>query len=113
MPSIAFSMPKSPRAITAEYDDESMWLQLRQIIEAVAFSAIVADEDRSAALRREQDKNSNYVVDGKVGKILEHLSKISPHFLAQAIGPVVVLPSGTKEIQPGPQQATLKRCFYP
>jgi hypothetical protein len=100
---------KKPRTLSAEFDDEFMWLQLRQIVELVAYSAIAADEDRYAALRREQDKNSDYRVDSKPAKVLQHLSKISPHFLPKSLGTMVVQPHGVKHFEQGPEVAMLDR----
>ena len=80
---------KKPRTLTAEFDNEFMWLQLRQIVELVAYSAIAADEERYAALRQEQDKNADYRIDSKAAKVLKHLSQISPHFLPKSLGGMV------------------------
>lgn len=100
---------KKPRTLSAEFDDEFMWLQLRQIVELVAYSAIAADEERYAALRREQDKNSDYRVDSKPAKVLQHLSKISPHFLPKSLGNMIVQPDGVKHFEQGPEVAMLDR----
>ena len=102
---------KKPRTLTSEFDDEFMWLQLRQIIELVAYSAIAADEERYAALRQEQDKNADYRADGKPAKVLRNLEKISPHFLPKSIGPVTHKPDGTKHFEHGPEVAVLKRLL--
>jgi hypothetical protein len=100
---------KKPRTLTAEFDDEFMWLQLRQIVELVAYSAILADEPRYAALRREQDKNADYRVDSKPAKALKHLSQISAHFLPKSLGVMVPQPDGTKHFESGPDVAVLGR----
>lgn len=100
---------KKPRTLSAEFDDEFMWLQLRQIVELVAYSAIAADEERYAALRREQDKNSDYRVDSKPVKVLQHLRKISPHFLPKSLGNMSVQPDGVKHFEQGPEVAMLDR----
>jgi hypothetical protein len=100
---------KKPRTLTAEFDDEFMWLQLRQIVELVAYSAMAADEERYAALRQEQDKNADYRVDSKPAKVLKHLSQISPHFLPKSLGAVVVQPDGIKHFEHGPDVAMLDR----
>lgn len=100
---------KKPRTLTAEFDDEFMWLQLRQIIELVAYSAIAADKERYAALRQEQDKNADYRVDSKAAKVLKHLSQISPHFLPKSLGVMVPLADGTKHFESGPEVAVLER----
>lgn len=100
---------KKPRTLSAEFDDEFMWLQLRLIVELVAYSAIAADEARYAALRQEQDKNADYRVDSKPAKVLKHLSQISPHFLPKSLGPIVVQPDGIKHIEQGPEVAMLNR----
>jgi hypothetical protein len=100
---------KKPRTLSAEFDDELMWLQLRQIVELVAYSAVAADEERYAALRREQDKNSDYRVDSKPAKVLQHLSKISPHFLPKSLGTMVAQSDGVKHFEQGPEVAMLDR----
>lgn len=100
---------KKPRTLTAEFDDEFMWLQLRQIVELVAYSAIAADEARYAALRQEQDKNADYRVDSKPAKVLKHLSQISPHFLPKSLGVMVPQADGTKYFESGPEVAVLER----
>ena len=100
---------KKPRTLSAEFDDEFMWLQLRQIVELVAYSAIAADEGRYAALRQEQDKNADYRVDSKPAKVLKHLSQISPHFLPKSLGTMVEQPDGVKHFQEGPEVAMLDR----
>lgn len=102
---------KKPRTLSAEFDDEFMWLQLRQIVELVAYSAIAADEQRYAALRREQDKNNDYRVDSKPTKVLQHLSKISPHFLPKSLGPMTVQPDGVKHFEQGQEVAMLGRLL--
>lgn len=100
---------KKPRTLSAEFDDEFMWLQLRQIVELVAYSAIAADKERYAALRREQDKNSDYRVDSKPAKVLQHLSKINPNFLPKSLGNMVIQPDGVKHFEQGPAVAMLDR----
>ncbi|WP_440030498.1 hypothetical protein [Chromobacterium amazonense] len=100
---------KKPRTLTESFDDEFMWLQLRQIVELVAYSAIAADEARYAALRREQDKNGDYRVDSKAAKVLKHLSQISPHFLPKSLGKMVVQSDGIKHLEEGPETAVLQR----
>jgi hypothetical protein len=85
----------------AEFDDEFMWLQLRQIVELVAYSAIAADEARYAELRQEQDKNADYHVDSKPAKVLKHLSQISPPFFAEVAG---------RRGSSGLVRSTLTRC---
>lgn len=102
---------KKPRTLNAAFDDEFMWLQLRQIVELVAYSAIAADEERYAALRREQDKNADYRVDSKPAKVLKHLSQISPHFLPKSLGNMVLQPDGTKHFESGAEVAMLDRLL--
>ncbi len=100
---------KKPRTLNAEFDDEFMWLQLRQIIELVTFSAMLADEERYAALRKGRDGEGAYQHDGRASKILTRLASITPHYLPQALGQAVELPSGVKEFQGSPQKATRDR----
>jgi len=100
---------KKPRTLTAAFDDEFMWLQLRQIVELVAYSAIAADEERYAALRQEQDKNADYRIDSKPAKVLKHLSQISPHFLPKSLGIMVPKADGTIHFESGPEVAVLER----
>lgn len=100
---------KKPRTLTREFDDEFMWLQLRQIVELVAYSAIAADEERYAALRQEQDKNADYRIDSKPAKVLKHLSQISPHFLPKSLGAMLSQPDGSKHFEQGSEVAVLGR----
>ena len=100
---------KKPRTLTAELDDEFMWLQLRQIVELVAYSAVAADEYRYAALRHEQDKNADYRVDSKPAKVLKHLSQISVHFLPKSLGSIVLQLDGVKHFETGKESAVLER----
>jgi hypothetical protein len=100
---------KKPRTLTQELDDEFMWLQLRQIVELVAYSAIAADQERYAALRQEQDKNADYRVDSKPAKVLKHLAQISPHFLPKSLGIMTPQADGTKHFEQGPAVALLDR----
>lgn len=100
---------KKPRTLSAEFDDEFMWLQLRRIIELVAYSAVSADEQWYAALRQEQDQNVDYRVDSKPAKVLKHLSQISPHFLPKSLGAMVPQVDGTKHFEHGPEIAVLDR----
>lgn len=100
---------KKPRTFNEDFDNEVMWLQLRQIVELITFSAIASDEARYAAKRSKDGGNNDYRKDGKAGKILEHLQQISPHFLPQPIGPIKVNPDGSKHIDYGATQATLDR----
>ncbi|MBA4281674.1 MAG: hypothetical protein C0437_20180, partial [Ralstonia sp.] len=72
---------KKPRTLTAEFDNEFMWLQVRKIVELVAFGGMTADEARYAALRAEAKDNPNYRRDWKVGQILKRLAEITPHYL--------------------------------
>lgn len=100
-----------PRTLTADYDNEFMWLQLRKIVELVTFSAIAADKERYAALRLNQDANSNYRNDWRAEKILGHLSNINPKFLPQPCGQLRINPDGTKHFEglAAAQQASLDR----
>jgi hypothetical protein len=100
---------KKPRTLNAEFDDEFMLLQLRQIVELVAYSAIAADEERYAALRQKQDKNHDYRVDGKPAKVLKLLSQISPHFLPKSLGVMLSQADGTKHFKNGPEDTVLER----
>ena len=107
-----FGAKKSkPRNLTVDLDNEFMWLQLRKVVELVAFSAIVADRDRYVALRRQQDAHSNFQKDWRAEKILGHLSNINPKFLPQACGQAKVDSHGTSHFEglALAQQATLNR----
>ena len=72
---------RKPNNVRTELDNEFLWLQLRMIVELMAFGGITADESRYAALRAEVLKNPDYTRDGKVKKILEALSQVTPHLL--------------------------------
>jgi len=76
---------KKPRLLDSNIDDESMWLQIRKIIELVTFGGITSDEERYAALRAE-DASPDYTQDWKVNKILPRLVRITPHYLPIPIG---------------------------
>lgn len=100
-----------PRTLTADYDNEFMWLQLRKIVELVTFSAIAADKERYVALRLKQDAKSNFQNDWRAEKILGHLSNINPNFLPQPCGQLKTNSDGTKHSEglASAQQATLDR----
>jgi len=76
---------RKPSNVRTELDNEFLWLQLRMVVELIAFGGITADQERYAALRAEVLKNPDYTRDGKVNRILPELAKISPHFLPIAI----------------------------
>lgn len=100
-----------PRTLTVDYDNEFMWLQLRKVVELVAFSAIAADKGRYVALRLQQDANSDYRNDWRAEKILGHLSNINPKFLPQPFGQINGNADGIKHFEglASAQQATLDR----
>ena len=92
---------KKPRTHDEETDNEFMWLQIRQIVELICFSAVASDQARYAAKRQGDGGNNDYRLDSKVGKILEHLQKISPHFLPQPMGVIKTNPDGSKHVGEG------------
>jgi hypothetical protein len=100
-----------PRTLTEEYDNEFMWLQLRKIVELIAFSAMVSDVDRYAALRTQQNSNGDFRRDWRAEKILNHLALIDPKFLPLPLGAMEVQHEEIKHFQGAPeaQQATLDR----
>ena len=100
---------KKPRTFSEEYDNEFMWLQLRMIVELVAFGGITADEARYAALRAEAKDNPNYRRDWKAGDILRRLSKITPHFLPRPVGALLQMSDGTNHFLEGDEEQTLER----
>lgn len=101
---------KKPRTYSEDTDNEFMWLQLRQIVELISFSAVAADEARYAAKRAGDGHNGDYRQDGRAGKIFQNLQKISPHFLPQPIGVISVNSDGSKHLGNGAAtQATLDR----
>lgn len=102
---------KKPRTYSETTDNEFMWLQLRTVVELVAFAGIIADEERYAALRAEAKDNPNYKRDWKAGAILEKLSKISPHFLPIPLGPTVQKPDGL-HIESAKERETLERFVF-
>lgn len=99
------------RTLTVDYDNEFMWLQLRKVVELVAFSAIAADKERYITLRHQQDLNANYQNDWRAEKIFGHLSNINPRFLPQPCGQIQDQVDGTKHIEglAEAQQATRER----
>lgn len=72
---------RKPNNVRTELDNEFLGLQLRMVVELIAFGGITADQERYAALRAGVLQNPDYTRDGKVNKILPELAKISPHFL--------------------------------
>lgn len=100
---------KKPRTLTAAFDDEFMWLQLRKIVELVAFGGIMADEARYAALRAQAQDNPDYTRDWKVGAILKRLADITPYFLPRPIGDLHERPDGTKHFDAGKAVQTRER----
>lgn len=100
---------KRPRTISVETDNEFMWLQLRKVVELVAFGGISSDEARYAALRAEAKDNPDYTRDWKVGDILKRLAKITPHFLPIPISSLQVLGNGRWNLDAGKEKQTLDR----
>jgi hypothetical protein len=101
---------RKPNNVRTELDNEFLWLQLRMVVELVAFSGITADQERYASLRAEVLNNPDYTRDGKVNKILPALAKISPHFL-----PIPISNQATKDeagslhLERGSEAAELSR----
>lgn len=67
-------------------DSEFVFLQIRKIVELIAFSAVVCDKNRYAEFRKIEAETSNrdhgkYEKDWNAGEILKKLKNISPHFL--------------------------------
>ena len=88
-----------PRTLMEDYDNEFAWLQLRKVVELVAFSAIAADKNRYVALRLQQNTKNNFQDDWRAEKILGHLSNINPKFLPQPLGQMKIQPDGTKHFE--------------
>jgi len=100
---------KKPRTLTDGTDNEFLWLQVRKVVELVAFAGISSDEARYAALRAEAKDNPDYTRDWKVGDILKRLAKITPHFLPIAISNVQVVSEGRWHFDAGQEKQTLER----
>lgn len=98
---------KKSRTLTLDTDNEFSWLQVRKVIELVAFAGISSDEARYAALRMEAKDNPDYTRDWKVGDILKRLSKITPHFLPIPIGSVQVMGDGLWHFNEGKESRPL------
>lgn len=99
---------KKPRTLSAEFDNEFMWLQLRKIVKLVTFGGIMADESRYAALRAALN-HQDYRLDSKVNKILPRLAEITPHYLPVPTGGHTTSADGVIEFQQGAAQQTLER----
>jgi len=100
---------KKPKTLTADLDNEFMWLQVRKIVELVTFGGVMADEARYAALRAEAQDNPNYRRDWKVGQILKRLAELTPHYLPRPLGDMLLLKDGTKHFEAGKEKETLER----
>ena len=72
-------------------------------------TSMLADEERYAALRQSQRPGAAYEHDWHAARILERLSKLSPHFLPQALGRLSEQPDGTKHFHGIEERATLDR----
>ncbi len=92
---------KKPHTHDEETDNQFMWHQIRQVVELICFSAIASDQARYAAKRQRDGSNQDYRSDWRAGKILEHLQKISPHFLPQPMGVIKFNLDGSKHIGDG------------
>ena len=100
---------KKPRLLDSTIDDESMWLQIRKIVELVTFGGITSDEERYAALRDGEATSPDYTQDWKVNKILPRLVKITPHYLPIPIDAGKRLQSGLVSFEEvGPERASAK-----
>lgn len=67
-------------------DSEFVFLQIRKIVELIAFSAVLCDKNRYAEFRKiegETNKRDHgkYEKDWNAGEILKKLKNISPHFM--------------------------------
>lgn len=101
---------KKPRTLDENFDNEFCWLQIRRIVELVAFSAIAPDLDRYSALRA-SNNSSRVEDDAKATKIMRNLEGINPGFMPVPTGPLGVRPDGIKQIEglEPSQQATRDR----
>jgi len=92
---------KKPLTLDMEVDNESVFLQIRKIVELITFSAIIADEQRYQRSRQldsvlnPKDKG-DYTLDWKASDILVRLSKISPYFLPRPLGKMTVQSDNVK-----------------
>jgi hypothetical protein len=80
------AMSKLPVTGLPALDVEFCFLQMRRMVELIAFSAVLRDEDRYKRLRELQKlENSrdhgDYTKDWEAPEILKRLSEISIHFL--------------------------------
>lgn len=107
---------KKPLTLDFDIDNESVFLQVRRIIELITFSATVSDEQRYQrsreldAMANAKDKG-DYTADWNAADILVKLSKISPHFLPRALGPMTVQPDGTKHFNEATAKLTHDRLI--
>jgi hypothetical protein len=101
---------KKPRTLNMSTDNEFLWLQVRRIVELVAYSAIASDLDRYKALRSSQN-GGKVEDDQKVTKIMNRLAGINREFMPVPMGTMVMRPNGVKHFEglPDDQQATLDR----
>lgn len=86
-------------------DNECAFAQVRQIVELIAFSGLIADRLHYQALRIEEAKNDksgrdkgDYTADWNAPQILDRLRKINPDFLPQSVGDWVPGPDHTKHV---------------
>lgn len=78
----------APQPVTglAALDSEFCFLQIRRLVELIAFSSALRDEKRYEALRKEQQQSNSkdhgdHTRDWEAPEILRRLAQISPHCL--------------------------------
>jgi hypothetical protein len=107
---------KKPVTKFEDIDLETVFLQIRKIVELISFSAIVADEKRYQNSRQDDAKfnpkeKGDYTLEWNAANMLIHLSRISPHFLPQALGLMSVNPDGSKHFNGTAAKATHDRLI--
>lgn len=73
-----------------EFDYELISLNLRKILELIAFASLVANKEKYSAAHKK------YLHEWRTNKLLENIEKLNPDFYPKALKPVEVLDNGVK-----------------
>lgn len=99
------------RRPATEDDIEFMWLQVRKIVELVAFAGVSPDAPRYARLRGDDSDGTGYAHRWRVYEILACLANMTDHFLPIPISGVRVMEDGRWQFDAGKEQEVLERFF--
>lgn len=102
---------KKPRTVGEETDNEFMWLQVRKVLELVAFAGVSRDDARYARLRGDDPDPSQRGRRWRVDEVLSFVANTMHHFLPIPISSVHVMDDGRWSFDAEREQQILERFF--